>query len=344
MNANSGFSPSDESMQALVVRETGWPNSMQVEQWPRPMPACDCVLVKVHAAGLNFADTLVIGGTYQERQPLPFVAGAELVGTVVARGSSVHEVDLGERVMGQVPAGAYAQYAVLHRDRLAVVPRVMSDYEAAGFYIPYGTALCALRDRGRLKTGETLLVLGASGAVGLAAIQIGKAMGARVIGVSRSPAKAAAVMSCGADRFVVNAGGDLKGALNAAGEAGVDVVLDMVGGELTAQALRCLNFEGRLVIVGFTGGEPAQLKANHILVKNVDVVGCYWGPYQSRKPDMTRACFDLLFDWYARGLLRPQVADIVPLPGVGAALQRLTAGQYAGKVAVDLRSGFALHG
>lgn len=323
-------------MRALVVRQSGWPNTMQVEDWPRPAVEADTVLVKVHAAGLNFADTLVIGGSYQEKQALPFVPGAELVGEVLECGSLVRNVAVGDRVMGQVASGAYAHYAALHMNRLAVVPPQMPDREAAGFYVPYGTAICALRNRGRLQVGETLLILGAAGAVGLAAIQVGKAMGARVIGVSRNPEKRVAVMGAGADSFIAHDSGDLKAALKAAGESGADIVLDMVGGEATQQALRCLRFEGRLVVIGFTGGQAPLLKANHILVKNIDIVGCYWGPYQTLRPEATRAAFHVLFGWYAQGLLKPQVADEVKLPEVGRALERLAAGSYAGKVVVAI--------
>lgn len=328
------------SMRALLVREAGWPNSMQVADVPRPTADAldaDSVLVRVRAAGLNFADTLSIGGSYQEKQALPFVPGAELCGEVAAVGVGVHGLEIGERVMGQVAAGAYGQWAIAHKDRLARVPANMPDAEAAGFYIPYGTALCALRERGRLVPGETLVVLGAAGAVGLAAVQVGKALGARVIGISRSEAKREAVMQAGADAFVAWSDGDLKSALENAGMGGgVDVVLDMVGGEATAAAMRCLRFEGRLVVVGFTSGQPPTLRANHILVKNIDVVGCYWGPYQQLRPAQTRAAFETLLDWYGQGRLRPRIAASVPLEGVAHALEQLACGAYAGKVVAHL--------
>lgn len=328
------------TMRALVVHETGWPNTMQVADVPRPTVEAidgDSVLVHVRAAGLNFADTLTIGGSYQEKQPLPFVPGAELCGEVVAVGAGVQGLQSGDRVMGQVSAGAYAEWAIVHKDRLTPVPTAMPDAVAAGFYIPYGTALCALRDRGRLGPGDTLLVLGAAGAVGLAAVQVGKALGARVIGISRSEAKRGAVLQAGADVFVAWSGGDLKEALEKAGAGGgVDVVLDMVGGHATAAAVRCLKFEGRLVIVGFTSGQPPVLRANHILVKNIDIVGCYWGPYQTLRPTQTRKAFDTLLGWYEEGRLRPEVAASVPLEGVSHALQMLVSGAFAGKVVATI--------
>lgn len=327
-------------MRALLVRETGWPNSMQVAEVPRPAEdALDAgsVLVRVRAAGLNFADTLSIAGSYQEKQALPFVPGAELCGDVVAVGTGVQGLQPGDRVMGQVSAGAYAEWAIAHQDRLARVPAAMPDAVAAGFYIPYGTALCALRERGRLAAGETLLVLGAAGAVGLAAVQVGKALGARVIGISRSEAKRDAVMQAGADMFLAWSEGDLKSALEAAGAGGgVDVVLDMVGGNATVAALRCLKFEGRLVVVGFTSGQAPALPANHILVKNIDIVGCYWGPYQTLRPAQTRQAFETLLAWYSEGRLQPQIAASVPLEGVRQALELLARGAYAGKVIATL--------
>lgn len=319
-------------MRALLVRQQGWPNEMKIEQYSIPSIEAESVLVKVFAAGLNFADSLIIGGTYQEKPALPFIPGSELVGQVVACGSQVDGLSVGDRVMGQVPAGAFAEYVAIHKDRLICVPRTMSNSDAAGFYIPYGTAMCAVRERGRLKAGETLLVLGAAGAVGLAAVQVGKAMGAKVIGVSRNPLKKQAVLDAGADGFVAYQGGNLKAALEeAAGCKSVDVVLDVVGGETTQQALRCLDFEGRLVILGFTSGDAPLLKSNHILVKNIDIVGCYWGPYQTRRPDDTRSAFGDVLDWYEQGLIKPQVAATVTLTQVGDALGKLVGGAYAEK-------------
>lgn len=332
------LSESKTNMRALVVHQPGWPNDMKVEHHEIPSADPETVLVKVYAAGLNFADSLIIGGTYQEKPVLPLIPGSELVGEVVACGSMVREFSVGDRVMGQVAVGAFAEYVAVHKHRLVRVPPAMSDQEAAGFYIPYGTAICALRERGRLKAGETLLVLGAAGAVGLAAVQVGKAMGAKVIGVSRNALKRQAVLDAGADGFIVYQGGNLKAALEeATGGTGADVVLDVVGGETTHQALRCLSFEGRLLILGFTSGESPLMKSNHILVKNIDIVGCYWGPYQTLRPDATRASFDVLFEWYAKGLIRPQIAGTVELAQINEALARLVEGAYAGKVVVDIQ-------
>lgn len=327
----------ERRMRALVAHQLGWPNPMRVESWPMPVPADDEMLVQVEAAGLNFADTLVLAGSYQEKPPLPFVPGAELCGTVVSAGIKVAQFKPGDRVMGQVAAGAYAQYAVVHRDRATPVPTGMPADLAAGFYIPYGTALCALRERGRLKSGETALILGAAGAVGQAAVQVAKALGARVVAATGGSHNRDAVLKAGADHHVAYGQGDLRDAVMQATEGrGVDVVLDTVGGAASLAALRTLRFEGRLVVAGFTSGQAPELRANHVLVKNIDIIGCYWGPYQQRRPQETQAAFATLADWYGRGLLKPHVAARVGLEEVGAALDRLLARRYAGKVIVNI--------
>jgi NADPH2:quinone reductase len=326
-----------QMMRALVAHQLGWPNPMRVESCPMPVPTDDEMLVQVEAAGLNFADTLVLSGSYQEKPPLPFVPGAELCGTVVSTGTQVAPFKPGDRVMGQVVAGAYAQYAVLHQDRAALAPSGMPADLAAGFYIPYGTSLCALRERGRLKSGETALILGAAGAVGQAAIQVAKALGAKVVAATGGSHNRDAVLKAGADLHVSYGQGDLRDSVMDATEGhGVDVVLDTVGGTASRAALRTLRFEGRHIVVGFTSGKAPELQANHVLVKNIDVIGCYWGPYQQRRPQETQAAFDTLADWYGRGLLKPHVAAHVGLEAVGAALERLLARGYAGKVIVNI--------
>lgn len=328
-----------KTMQALVVHTLGWPNPMQVESVAVPTPGPDEVLVRVEYAGLNFADILVIQGSYQEKQALPFVPGAELCGRVVETGANVEGIQPGERVMGQVAAGAYAQYVRMHVERLARVPQEMPADAAAGFYIPYGTAHCALIDRGRLRAGETVLVLGASGAVGQAAIQVAKAAGANVIAASGGMAKRTVCMASGAQAYVdYNDGGLRERILEASGGDGIDLVFDTVGGDAALEALRCLRFEGRFVVIGFTSGTAPQFRANHVLVKNIDIIGCYWGPYQTRRIDQTRAAFARLDEWYGRGLLTPHVDARVALGEIGDALERLRTRGYAGKVVAEITS------
>jgi NADPH2:quinone reductase len=325
-------------MRALVAREPGWPNSMRIESsWPVPAPARDEVLVRVQAAGLNFADTLVLAGSYQEKLAFPFVPGAEISGTVVATGAGVERFRPGELIMGQVAAGAYAQYAVVHQDRAAPVPRDMPPELAAGFYIPYGTALCGLRERGRLKAGETVLILGAGGAVGRAAVQVAKALGARVVAATGGVDRGRGVMDAGADHHVTYGGTDLRDAvMRVTEQRGVDVVLDTVGGDDAEAALRTLRFEGRMVVIGFASGKIPALRANHVLVKNIVIVGCYWGPYQQHRPEQTREAFATLADWYGRGLIEPHVAGRIGLEQVGATLESLLARRLTGKVIVQI--------
>jgi NADPH:quinone reductase len=324
-------------MRALVAHQLGWPNPMRVESWPVPVPADDEMLVKVEAAGLNFADTLVLAGSYQEKPSLPFVPGGELCGTVASAGTKVARFKPGDRVMGQVTAGAFAQYAVVQPDRAASVPAAMSVDLAAGFYIPFGTALCALRERGRLQPGETALILGAAGGVGQAAVQVAKAMGASVVAATGGNHNRDAVIRAGADRHVTYGEGDLREAVMQATEGrGVDVVLDTVGGAASLAAMRTLRFEGRLVVIGFTSGQAPEFRANHVLVKNIDIVGCYWGAYQRRQPDETQRAFATLANWYDQGLLKPHVAAHISLEQVGAALERMLARQFAGKVIVNI--------
>lgn len=323
-------------MRALVCRTTGWPQPLEVEDWPRPQAGEGQVLVKVAAAGLNFADSLVLAGSYQEKVPLPFVPGAEFCGTVVDAGSGTGWTP-GTRVMGQVSSGAYAEYVAADARRLVSVPQGMPDAIAAGFFIPYGTAHCALVTRARLRPGERLLVLGAAGAVGRACVDVGRSLGAEVIAAAGGAAKLDVAREAGAMEVVDYRAGDLREqVMQATGGEGVDVVVDTAGDPFTRAAMRCLRFEGRLVLLGFTGGQPAHLPANHVLVKNIDVLGVFWGPYQTRDPVRMREAFDELCSWYLAGRIRPLIAETVPLHRTADALQRLLSREIAGKVIVQV--------
>lgn len=324
-------------MRALVCHTLGWPQPLEVQEWPRPAAGEGEVLVRVTAAGLNFADSLHMAGSYQEKLPLPFVPGAEFTGMVVESRDSRWRAGL--RVMGQVPGGAYAEYVAADARRIVAVPAAMPDEIAAGFYIPYGTAYCALVQRGRLAAGETVLVLGAAGALGRACVEVARAVGATVLAAAGAADKQESVRSAGAEVFIDYRAGDLREqVMQATDGGGVDVVIDTVGAPMTQAALRCLRFEGRLVVLGFTGGQPAQLPANHVLVKNVEVLGVFWGPYQTRQPEQTQQAFARLFDWYQVGRLRPLVAKTFPLERTGEALTRLLAREFAGKVIVQIPS------
>lgn len=323
-------------MRAVICHALGWPQRLLVESCAAPEARPGRVLVRVAAAGLNFADSLVLAGAYQEKVAPPFIPGAELAGTVIDAGGAPGFA-VGDRVMGQVDTGAFAEFALADPRRLAKVPDAMPDDVAAGFFVRYGTAYCALAERAALRPGQRVLVLGASGGTGLAAVDVACALGAVSIGVARSEHKLDTVRTAGASVVIDSERSDMREAVMAATNGkGVDVVFDTVGGELTLSALRCLAFEGRLMVIGFTAGVPARIPANHVLVKNVDITGFYWGTYQDRDPAMTRRAFDALARLYERGRLHPHVADRVPLEDVGNALVRLLARRYAGKVIVTI--------
>lgn len=326
-------------MRAIVCKSLGWPQKLEIGEFPQPELMPGHLLVRVAAAGVNFADTLVIGGSYQEKQAPPFVPGAEIAGTVIGVGAGVTGYAAGDRVMGQVSTGGYAEITLLDARRAAPVPDAMSFQEAAAFYIPYGTAYCALVSRGRLKAGESLFVSGAAGGVGLAAVEIGAALGARVFASARGEDRLAEVRRAGAAEAIDPDRTDFRTHVrNLTGDRGVDVVFDVVGGDTTRQALRSLAFEGRLILVGFAGGEPAVLPANHLLVKNVDVIGFYWGPYHAFRASQTRDIFQQLSALYAQGKLRPRVAAAFPLEATGEALAELLSRRHAGKIVVQVAS------
>lgn len=326
-------------MRAIVCKSLGWPQPLNVADVPVPELLPGHLLVKVAAAGVNFADTLLIGGTYQEKLTPPFIPGAEIAGIVVGVAGDVVGFAVGDRVMGQVPSGGYAEFALLDARRAAAIPPSMPFEEAAGFYIPYGTACCGLVARGRLRKAETVLVTGAAGGVGLASVEIAAALGGKVLATARGSARQAEVRRAGACEVIDPSVEDLRARIRAlTDDHGVDVVFDVVGGDITRQALRCLAFEGRLVLVGFAGGEAAALPSNHLLVKNVDVIGFYWGPYQTLRPVETADMFRHLSALYEEGKLRPRVAAAFPLERTGDALAELLTRRHAGKIIVETAS------
>ncbi|MGB6119856.1 MAG: NADPH:quinone oxidoreductase family protein [Mesorhizobium sp.] len=293
------------------------------------------MLVRVSAAGVNFADMLVIGGSYQEKLAPPFIPGAELCGTVVSVGDDVVGYSVGDRIMGQVPSGAYAEFACVDPLRAAKVPASMSDHEAAGFYIPYGTAYAGLIDRAGLVSGDVVVVTGAAGGVGRAAVEVAKAAGAFVIGVAEGSERRAAVVEAGAD-LAIGSDKVRSAVLEASGGRGADIVFDMVGGSMGRELMRALAFEGRFVIVGFASGEVPVFPANHVLVKNIDIRGFFWNPYQTLRPAETRKAFDSLADMFGRGLLKPRVAQAYPLERTGDAMEQITRRSHVGKLVINI--------
>ncbi len=324
-------------MKAWRVHELGAPvDVLRLEELPDPVPGPGELLVRVDAVALNFPDVLLCAGLYQERPPLPFTPGLEVAGTVVAAGPGAAHA-AGDRVLGgpALPAGGLAELAVLPAGGAFAVPAGMPADEAAGFMITYQTAYVGLHRRAALRAGETLLVHAGAGGVGSAAVQVGLAAGARVIATAGGPAKAAVCRELGAHEVIDYTSGDLAARVRElTGGRGADVIFDPVGGDTFDASRRCVAFEGRLVVVGFTSGRIPEVAAGHLLVKNYSVVGLHWGLYRSRDPRVVLDAHDALTALYAEGRVRPLVSERAPMAGAPAALTRLATRATVGKVVV----------
>ncbi|MCC5964659.1 MAG: NADPH:quinone oxidoreductase family protein [Natronohydrobacter sp.] len=319
-------------MRALILQEIDSPPRISEIAAPRPGPGE--VLISVAACGLNFADLLMQRGQYQERPPLPFVMGMEISGTVIACGDGVTGLHKGQRVAAFAGQGGLAEQALCPANRCVPLPDSMSFVDAAGFLVAYGTSHLALDHRAHLQPGETLLVLGAAGGVGLTAVEIGVAMGARVIAVARGADKLAIAREKGAAICLDSEGIDLRAELKALG--GVDVVYDAIGEPLATPALRALRPEGRFLAIGFAGGTVPQFPANILLVKNLTVIGLYWGGYLKFAPDALTGSLARLMDWYAAGKIVPHVSHVLPLDQVLDGFALLRDRKSTGKVVIDL--------
>jgi NADPH2:quinone reductase len=318
-----------------AFRLTDFDGSAQLEDIERPSPGPGEVLVKIAACGLNFADLLMLKGQYQERPALPFTLGMEVAGTVEALGPDVTAPLPGTRVAVFAGAGGLAEWGVFPATRCMAIPDEMPFDQAAAFLIAYGTSHLALDYRARLKPGETLFVSGAAGGVGLTAVEIGHAMGARVIALARGADKLEVARAAGADVLLdSDTVGDLRGALKGLG--GVDVVYDAVGGEVFNAALRAAKPEGRLIPIGFAGGEVPQIPANLLLVKNLAVIGLYWGGYGAFRPQVMRDSLTELMAMYSAGKLRPHVGQSFPLERAAEAMECLRSRKSTGKVVVTM--------
>lgn len=320
-------------MRAVVCREWGGPGKLGVEDVPSPVLRDGAVRIKVQAAGVNFADLLLIAGQYQEKPAFPFTPGAEAAGVVIEVGAGVTGLKIGDRVMALPGLGAFAEEAVVDAQRALAMPPAMEFETGAAFPVAYGTSHGALEWRARLQSGEWLLVTGAAGGVGLTAVEIGKAMGARVIACAGSADKLAIAQQHGADHLVDYSKEDIRERVKAiTGGRGADVIYDPVGGDAFDASLRSIAWGGRIIIIGFAAGRASQIPANIVLVKNIDVIGFYWGSYQAHKPDLLRGSFTQLFRWFQEGKLRPHVSHRLPLERAGEALQLLQQRQSTGKV------------
>lgn len=322
-------------MKAILCTHLGGPDDLVLADLPTPVAGAGEAVVRVKAVGLNFYDTLIIAGKYQTRPPLPFSPGGEFVGVIESVGRGVADLEPGDRVLGYTIFGAGREYAAAPAAKLVKL-NVELDFErAAGLNITYGTTYYALKDRAVLKAGETLAVLGASGGVGLAAVELGREMGARVIACASSDAKLAFARAHGADALVNYAVEDLKEALKRlGGEHGIDVVYDPVGGPLSEAALRAIAWEGRHLVVGFASGQIPKLPLNLALLKGCSVLGVYWGAWVRHNPQAYRANLAELARWCAAGRLSCHVHAAYPLAEMAQALKALTERRVMGKVVV----------
>ncbi len=323
-------------MKAWQVARYGEPEDvLALTDAPRPVPGPGQLLVRVLAAAANFPDVLLCRGTYQVRPPLPFCPGVELCGEVVTVAADVTGFAIGDRVIGGtvLPSGAFAEYAVMDAARTMPAPGVLDDAEAAPFHITYQTGWFGLHRRARLAAGETLLVHAAAGGVGSGAVQLGKAAGARVIGVVGGEEKAAVARDLGADVVVDRHSEDFVAVVKeVTGGRGADVVYDPVGGEAFQRSTKCIAFEGRILVVGFASGVIPSAALNHALVKNYSIVGLHWGLYERLDPAAVRACHDELTRLAAAGLIRPLITERLPLADVPDGLRRLADGATTGRV------------
>jgi NADPH2:quinone reductase len=323
-------------MRAVVCKSFG--GGLALEEVPRPKPEPGTVLIEVHAAGVNFADTLIIEGKYQEKPALPFTPGAEVAGVVVELGEGVTTLRRGERVLATVGWGGYAEFVAAPAERVTAIPDSMEFAIAAGFPLAYGTSHGALDWRARLQPGETLLVHGAAGGVGLTAVEIGKTMGATVIATASSAEKLAVAKAHGADHLIDYARENFRDRVKElTQDRGADVIYDPVGGEVFEQSLRCIAWGGRIVIIGFASGKIPQIPANILLVKNCDAIGYYWGSYRKHRPELVRRSYEKLLGWFEAGKLRPHVSHRLPLEEAGHALELLKTRAATGKVVLTTR-------
>ena len=324
-------------MRAIVCRALEGPDSLELADLPEPELGACGVRIRVRAAGLNFADSLMLRGRYQEKPPLPFTPGLELAGEIDAVGAGVRGLAPGQRVLAVVNHGAFAEKVVARADDVVLLPDDMDDVTAAGFAIAYGTAHGGLRWRADLHAGEVLLVHGAGGGVGLTAVECGKALGATVIATARGADKLAVAREHGADHVLDSDAADLKTAIRelTAGR-GPDVAYDPVGGPMFELSLRTIAWEGRIVIIGFASGDVPQIPANLLLVKNASVLGFYWGSYRKHDPERLRAGFRELFGWYRQGRIRPHVSQTLPLERAAEAVRLLAERKSIGKVVLTV--------
>lgn len=320
-------------MKAILCTHFGTPDDLEMRDIAPPQAAAGEAVVRVKAAALNFFDTLIIAGKYQQKPPFPFSPAAECAGIVESTGSGVTEVAPGDRVMTFMGWGAAREAVAVPARQLVKLPEQLDFDHAAGLNITYGTSLYALRERAKLQPGETLAVLGASGGTGLACVELGKLMGARVIACASSDEKLAFARAHGADETVNYDREDLRDVLRErGGDHGIDVVYDPVGGRYAEPAVRSLAWQGRYLVVGFTAGEIPKLPLNLVLLKSCDIRGVFWGSWTKREPQAQHALLGDVARWAAEGKLSAHVHAVYPLAEIAAAMKLISDRKVMGKL------------
>ncbi len=324
-------------MQAVLCRDHGGIDGLALGDLPVPVPGAGEVRIKVRAAGLNFADLLMVKGAYQEKPPLPFVPGLEIAGDVECLGPGVTGVAPGQPVMTTLSHGGLAEAAIAKADDLVALPDGIDYATAAALAIAYGTAYGSLRWASRLEEGDILVVHGAAGGVGLASVDCGKALGATVIGTARGAAHLEVVKKYGADHVIDTGSEDVRARIKelTAGH-GADLIFDPIGGDLFDASLRSLAWGGRILVIGFAGGRIQAIPANLLLVKNVGAIGFYWGSYRKHDPARVRSSFQTLLSWLAEGRINPHVSITRPLSEYQEALTMLAARKSTGKIVLTI--------
>lgn len=326
-------------MRAILCKEYGPANTLVIEDVPSPEVKGRGVKVRVKAAGLNFPDTLIIEGKYQLKPSMPFSPGGEMSGEVIEVGEKVTRFKPGDRVAGLTGYGAFAEEVIVPEQNILPIPESMSDEKAAAFSMVYGTSYYALKQRANIQPGETLLVLGASGGVGLATIELGKAMGAKVIAAASTAEKLAIAKEAGADELINYSEEPLKEAVKKlTNSKGVDVIYDPVGGEFTEQALRAMAWNGRHLIIGFAAGDIPQIPANLTLLKGCSVVGVFWGSFTQREPENSAKNMMELLQMFAEGKIDPKISQVFEFEDYEKALGALTGRTATGKIVLKVGS------
>jgi NADPH2:quinone reductase len=328
-------------MRAVVVREFGGIENASLGDVPKPQVGAGEVLLETHAVSVNFVDLVMMSGSYQFKPALPFIPGKLPVGVVAATGDGVKNFKVGDRALMMAEAGGFAEFCKLTESQCVKIPAALSFTEAAAMALVYDTAYFALKDRGRIAPGETVLVLGATGGVGLAAIHLAKVLGAKVLAAVASKDKASIVREAGADAVIDIGGADLHDSLRTQVYAetngqGADIILDMLGGDIFDAAIRALAWRGRLVVIGFASGRIPTLKANYLLVKNIEVSGMQISDYRKRRPAEMQACFRDVFDLHAAGKLKPLPTKVYPLDEFAAAMHDIQDRKQRGRVVLTM--------